>query len=172
MFAVNVRQDRVFRAAQSLPFIGQKILNLWLKHTDSGITGLSVDVSNLSTNYCEARLHFSKKIQQGDYTCGLAQLCEWVAAACYSYTHHQRLSQKLARWNMEIHKPIRSDVVAIARILYGPSASSGNDSQSSTGNPPNNSPLQKTSIQVEVLDIHGELVASAAYLLASNPITR
>lgn len=164
MFAVNIRQDRIFRTAQSLPFIGQKMLNLWLKYTDSGITGLSVDVSNLSTNYCEARLHFSKKIQQGDYTCGLAQLCEWVAAACYSYTHHQRLSQKLARWNMEIHQPIRSDVVAIAQILYGPNPSSSDDS--------NNAFLQKTSIQVEVLDINGELIASAAYLLASNPITR
>lgn len=156
MFAVNSRQDRVYKMAQGLPFVGQKLLNLWLKYTDSGVTGLSVDVTNLSTNYGEARLHFSKKIRRGDYTCGLARICEWVAAACYSYTHHQRLSQKLARWNMEIHRPVRSDVVAIARIIYDTPGSQ----------------VTQTQIKVEVLDIYGERVASATYLLASNPITR
>ena len=155
MFAVNVRQDRIYRLADAIPFVGQKLLRFWLKYTDSGVSGLSVNVSNLSTNYCEARLHFSKKIQQGDYTCGLAQICEWVAAACYSYTHHQRLSQKLAGWSMEIHRPIRSDIVAIAKIQYNTSAKK-----------------KTTSIKVEVLDIEGEQVATANYLLASNPITR
>ena len=155
MFAVNARQDRIYRLAQTIPFLGQKLLSFWLKNTDSGVAGLSVNVSNLSTNYCEARLHFSKKVQRGDYTCGLAQVCEWVAAACYSYTHHQRLSQKLDGWKMDIHKPIRSDIVAIARIQYSTEAD----------NP-------KTIITVEVLDVDGEQVASAEYLLASNPITR
>ena len=160
MFAVNARQDRIYRLSQAIPFVGQKMLTYWLKNTDSGVAGLSVNVSNLSTNYCEARLHFSKKIQQGDFTCGLAQLCEWVAAACYSYTHHQRLSQKLDGWKMDIHKPIRSDIVAIAQIHY---------SQNSGSQHPDK---LKTMIKVEVLDVEGEQVATAEYLLASNPITR
>lgn len=164
MFAVNIRQDRSYRIAQNIPIVGKKMLSLWLKYTDSGVAGLSVDVCNLSTNYCEARLHFSRRIQQGDYTCGLAQICEWVAAACYSYTHHQRLSQQLARWHMEIHKPIRSDVVAVAKIQYGLTGDHQEQKESKE--------KLRTQIKVEVLDIDGELVAAATYLLRTNPITR
>jgi len=153
MFAINIRQDRVYRLAKALPLFGDKALSRWLKYSDSGLKGLDINVCNLSTNYCEARLHFSKRTQKGDFTLGLNQLCEWVASACYSYTHHQRLSQQLASWHISIHKPMRNDVVAIARIMYetlGPA----------------------TTIEVRVLDIEGEAVASARYLLSTNPITR
>ena len=157
MFAMNIRQDRVYRILDNLPVIGSKLFSWWLKHSKSGVAGLHLHLSVLDTNRCETRLKVPSNLAEGDTSCQLSQLCEWTAAACYSYTHHQRLSQKLKRWSLELHKPVSSDVVAIAEIHYG-------CLQGEASKP--------TIIKVEVLDIEGDQVAMAEFLLTSRPITR
>ena len=157
MFALNTHQDRVYKILDNLPVFGSKIFSFWLKHGRSGVKGMDLTLSLLETNRCEARLSFPNKLENGETSCQLSRLCEWTAASCYSYTHHQRLSHKLKKSTLELYKPVASEVIAIAEIHYG--CLYGEESR-------------PTTIQVEVLDIEGDQVATAEYLLTTRPITR
>jgi|GEM_PF-4974904 len=162
MFASGFRQDFMYRMMTNLPVVGNHIISFWLnKNLSKNTRGLDIQVSQLTTNYCEARLKNKSKPESNNITgqsnMQLAQLCELTASACYSYTHHQRLEEKLKRWNIEILKPIQGDLVAIAEINYG--CLSGVEAK-------------PTTLNVEVLDIEGDQVAYAEFLLTSRPITR
>ena len=61
MFAANARQDRICRMMATFPLFGNQLLSLVLKHSrSSGVMGLNIQLSQLATNYCEARLKIKK----------------------------------------------------------------------------------------------------------------